>query len=369
MSRLNKKNQHKSSHAKRLVDRSRIAEERQIVEQRKRFISAILILAAVIVVGTVGFTYIQPEWGPWEALYFTMITITTVGYGDYGLNAAGQQFTSVLLIFGIVAASYAFGQFVQTMMVYQMNGRRAMQRQIDAIQGHFILCGLGRIGRAVAENLSESCFPFVILDPDKDRCEWAEQHGYVVINGSAADDEMLYRAGIERAHGVICAAAADTDNIVITLTARDLNPDITIVSRADNEDSIHKLTRAGANHVVAPALRSGNEMAAMLTRPHLASFLSTSRTEGLDHAITEISIRDGSKLVGETIRGYGQKEASLVFVAIKHGGDQMQLRPGPEETFSADDVVIVIGESNAISRMATLAMDSNQGHLLLESLS
>jgi voltage-gated potassium channel len=352
-----------------MVQRSHAAENRDLVEHRRRLFVAIALLVSVMTFGTLGFMYIQEDWGAWDALYFTMITISTVGYGDYGLNPTGQRFTSLLLLIGIVTASYAFGQFVQTMMAYQMNWRRTMQRQIDAMQDHFIICGLGRTGRAVAANLSESTFSFVAIDPDEKRCDWARQHGYLALAGSAADDEMLFKAGVERAKGIICAAARDSDNIVITLTARDLNPEVTIVSRADDDDSIHKLRRAGATHVVAPSVRGGGEMAAMLTRPHLANFLSTSRTEGQDQAITEITIRKGSRLVGKTVREYGQEEESLIFVAVKHASSPTMLRPSADEQFQDDDIVIVIGESTAISRMAALGMDSNQGHVLLESLS
>ncbi|NOX57480.1 MAG: potassium channel protein [Planctomycetes bacterium] len=324
-------------------------------ENRRRVLHASLALFGVVLFGTSGFMLIQDEWGFWKSIYFTLITITTVGYGDYGLSAAGERFTSLLLVVGIGTATYALGQFIQTIIAIQLDWRRKMQKKIDAMRDHFVLCGLGRVGKAVAANLAASGRPFVIVDTDEKVCEWARMRGYAAINGCATEDETMFQSGIERAAGVVCSAKDDAQNIVMTLTARELNPGINIVSRAGEEDSIHKLRRAGATRVVAPELIGGQDIASMLTKPHLADFLENSRAHDSDFALSEIEIQPGSTLAEMTFREYGATEQSLVFVAVKKSGSSTQLRPAASDRFGEGDVVIVVGEPDVISRMSALA--------------
>jgi voltage-gated potassium channel len=233
-----------------------------------------------------------------------------------------------------------------------------MQKDIDRLQDHFIVCGIGRVGRTVCRRLSEASVPFVVIEKDQEQFNWARSRGHLVINGAATEDEVLMQAGIERARGVVCAVDSDPENIVITLSARELNPDVSIISRADNEDAVHKIQRAGASHVVSPALKGGDDIANLLIRPHLAEFLEqSSRTES-EYKLSDVAIAPGSALVGQTLREYGAREQGLVFVAIKRADGTPRLRPFAEERFRPGDIVIIAGQPDAVLRMSNEARRS-----------
>ncbi len=326
--------------------------------QRSRLVRAALALLVVVLFGTGGFALVQDEWDVWKSLYFTLITITTVGYGDYGLTPAGERFATVLLIVGIATATYAFGQFVQAAISYQLAWRHRVQKNIDHLRDHFIICGLGRVGKTVCQRLAASSMPFVVIDKNADRFSWARDHGYLALNGSGTEDEYLIKAGIKFARGVVCATGTDSANIVTTLSARELNPDLVIVSRADDHDAVRKFERAGASSVVAPSLTGGNDIADLLIRPHLAEFLKQSHRVESGYRLSEVTIDAHSELVGRTLREYGLTQQSLVFVAINRPGRGTQVRPGADEAFQAGDVVIIVGEPDAVLEMCDHARAS-----------
>ena len=313
---------------------------------------AIVPLSIVLLFGTFGFMVVQDEWGFWQSLYFTIITITTVGYGDYGLNTAGERFTAVLLLFGIVTATYALGQLVQVAVSYQLAWSQKMQKKIDQMQDHYIVCGFGRVGRTVCRHLTQSAKPFVVIEKDDDQFQQSCSQGYLSVLGAASRDEILLRAGIERASGIICAVDSDSENIVITLSARELHQGIQIISRADEEDGVKKIKRAGASHVVSPALKGADDIADWVIRPHLAEFLKASQYSENEYMFSELMIEDGSSLIGLTVREYGIRQQSLVFIAIKRAGADAMMRPGADETFQPGDVVLIVGPAEA-----SLSMD------------
>ncbi len=324
-------------------------------EQQRKLFRAITALCGVVLFGTLGFTLIQDNWDIWKALYFTLITITTVGYGDYGLTPAGERFATLLLVVGIATATYAFGQIVQAAISYQLAWRRRMQKAIDQLHDHYIICGAGRVGQTVCERLAEKSMPFVVVEKDADRMQWVRSHGSMVLEGAATEDELLILAGIQRAKGLICATESDSDNIVITLSARELNPDIQIISRVNDNQSMRKLHRAGATRVVAPAIQGGNDIAELLIHPNLSAFLDQSSQTGGGYELAEVRIEEGSLLVGQTLLKYGTAEQSLVFVAVRDQDGKTRIRPGANEKFVPGQVAIVVGEPDAVERMCQLA--------------
>lgn len=326
-------------------------------EHQARLRRAILALAFVLVGGTCGFMLIEPNWGFWRSFYFTLITVTTVGFSDEGLSETGRRFTTLLLVAGIATATYAFGQIVQAAVTYQLAWRRRMQNQIDKLSNHFVVCGVGQVGRAVCKQLAADDIPFVVIEQDAERFEQARAAGLLCVQGSATEDLVLQRAGIERARGIVCAVDSDSENIVITLSARELNPDIVIVSRADDESAVQKIKRAGATHVVSPALRGGSDIANLLIRPHLAEFLAQSHCSSDEFTLSEITVHPDAPLVGQSLRDYGRKENSVVFVAIKRANGKTTVRPGADETFQPKDIVIVVGEPSAVARMSAEAKE------------
>jgi len=320
--------------------------------EQVRLLRALLALVAVLTFGTCGFMIIQEDWGFWRSLYFTVITITTVGYGDYGLCEAGERFTAILLIFGIGTATYAFGEVVKSAIAYQSAWSFRMQRKVDRINDHFVICGFGRVGKTVCERLTEQSVPFVVIENDDDAIKACLARDYLCVRGEASADATLLEAGIQRARGCVCAVDSDSLNIVITLGARELNPDILIVSRADAEDAVHKIHRAGASHVVSPLLRGGDDIANRLTRPHLTEFIDQSRDEASGYKLGEVKVAPASTLVGKTLKDYGRSHSSIAFLAIKQADGQTRIRPKADEAFAAGDIVFVVGDSDGVYQMS-----------------
>ncbi|MEO1236288.1 MAG: potassium channel protein [Planctomycetota bacterium] len=318
--------------------------------QRRNVKHAVLAMLVVIAVGTAGFTFLEENWTAWDALFFTLITITTVGYGDYGLDMKGEMFALFLLLTGIAVTTYAFGQVVQLAVSQRSAWRRRMLSTIAQLQDHYIVCGVGRVGRAVCERFEESGIPLVVVDKDPERCQWARDHGHLTLEADATDDDTLIAAGIKRSKGLVAAAPYDNDNLVITLTARGLNPDTLIVCRAGDPEAVTKFKRAGADRVVAPETSGGHTLANLLVRPHMTDFLAHTGED--DYQLSELHIRPDSELAGTTIEALGSAEPQLVFVALKRDDQPTKLRPDMSHILEPGDVLIVIGQLESLARIA-----------------
>lgn len=321
-------------------------------DEARRLLYALAAFVLVLVSGVLGFMLIEEDWGLGRAFYFTVITLSTVGYGDEGISETARLFASGLILCGIGTCTYALSQMVQFAVSRQMAWRQKMQRHIDQLEDHFIICGLGRVGQAVSDQFTEAAMPVVVVEQSAERAEWARNEGQLVVEGSATEDEALILAGVQRARGIVCASPSDSDNLVMTLTARELNPDINIIARIDNPQSDTRFKRAGATHVISPAMISGHDIATMLVRPKLAEFLERARTSESGFQMTEISVEPGSSLVGQKIAEFGAKEPTLTFVALQKSDGQTHVRPRANDTLGGGDVLIVAGELDAIARMA-----------------
>ena len=316
---------------------------------------AIAMSCGVVLVGTAGFMLIEPGWTLWRALYFTLSTITTVGYGDEGISETGQKFAALLLVTGIGTATWTLTTVVQYAVSYQFDWQRRMKKMINTTSDHIIICGFGRIGRTICQELAESNVACVVIDRDEDRITEAVGCGYLAIIGDTTDEQVLRDAGLENARGIVCVTSSDAENVFITLTARELNPDIMIASRANAESSARRLEHAGASLVVSPFLTAGVDLARAIVKPHLAELLRNSqRTDG-DFALSEVHVESGSILEGQTPRSYGQEEDSIAFIAIKRKGEGTIYRPGSQETFRPHDIIIAAGVPDALARMSTTA--------------
>ncbi|MEO0514265.1 MAG: potassium channel protein [Planctomycetota bacterium] len=318
--------------------------------QRRNVANAVLTMLIVIAIGTTGFALLEEQWTAWDAFFFTLITITTVGYGDYGLDMKGEMFALVLLIAGIAVTTYAFGQVVQLAVTNRAAWRRKMLKTIENMSDHYIVCGVGRVGRAVCERFEESGVPLVIIDQDPARCEWARAHGHLAIEGNATQDDTLLLAGIGRCKGLVAAAPSDNENLVITLTAREHNADCLIICRSGDPETEAKFRRAGADRVVAPETHGGHTIANLLVRPHMTDFLA--QTGEGDYQLTELQLKPESPLVGLTILEIGEREPQLVFVAHKPVGQPARVRPELDEVLNAGDILIVVGQLDALARAA-----------------
>lgn len=227
-----------------------------------------------------------------------------------------------------------------------------MQANIDKLRSHTIVCGFGRIGRTVTHELSEAGEPFVLIECDDDRFEAAREAGHPIVKGSASEDEVLARAGIAVASNLVAAVDSEMENIVITLTAREIRRDLTIVARAEREEEIRKLRRAGASRIVAPFRSGGVEIANAILRPQVAEFLDRSARCGSGLAFGEIVVEEGSELDGLALADYGRGQgARISFVGLQRPGEDIRVPPSGSECLRGKDVLIVAGDAASVGDM------------------
>lgn len=329
--------------------------ERERIELHRRLGLAVLALLTVVAGGTVAFVWIE-GWSVWKGLYFTLITITTVGYGDEGISEVGRRFALILLVGGILVSSYTFALVVQAMVLRPETWRRRMQKQIDALSSHVIVAGFGRMGSIVCEELSQAGTPFVVVEHYEPSVERARNCGYLAIEGKASEDEVLIRAGVERASHVVSGVDSEAENIVITLTARELSPNVRIVARAERPEEVRKLKRAGADRIVSPFHSGGLEVANMILRPNVSELLQ--HVHGRDAAFTlaEFKLPSESKLVGRSIGDCGHGDIPHVaVVALAREGTGFQTPPPHNASFAPDDLVIVAGNPADVSALERFA--------------
>lgn len=311
----------------------------------------VAVLLLVLVFGTLGFWFTEQSngWDLWKSLFFTLITVTTVGYGDQGLSPTGERFAAILLLFGIGTATYAVTSLVQIAVTYHTGGKRRMQQTIDRMEDHYIICGYGRIGKTVAAELVGAGTSVVVIDRDVQMTDAAIDDGYLAVLGSSTEEEVLCRAGAERARGLICATNSDAENVFVTLCAQDINPDAFIASRASTDGAARRMERAGAAMVVSPYVTAGQNIADAILRPHMASFLKRNRQGDVE--LGEIAIEEGSAFLGETILGVGSRFPEVVFVSYRKICGTNSLRPVGSQEFHAGDVITVAGPGAELEKM------------------
>lgn len=331
------------------------------MDLEKKFKIVLMILVVVIVFGTVGYTAIE-RWSPVDALYMTLITLSTVGFGEvYALSPAGKVFTMVLVVVGVAGAAYTLsviGQMILEGEIKRLLGRRKMQKGLKELLDHYIVCGFGRVGGRIAKELSIRRTPFVVIENDPQRIEQAEKDGFLFVQGDSTVDQTLIDAGIEKARGLITAVANEADGVFIVLSARQLNPNLFITARAESDEGKKKLLRAGANKVVSPYKIGAIRMALTTLRPHLVDFMKVvtfDRDTGL--TIEEIQIKPNSSLVGCTLKVCPiRKELGIMVVGIKKMGKDVFLNPSPETKIDPGDILIVIGDKEGLEKLEELAV-------------
>lgn len=317
----------------------------------------ILLLLGVIAVGTLGFRLIEETWTLWDCFYFTIVTITTVGYGDYGLCRNGQAFAALLMVSGFGVFTYSLTTLVRIAADSEAARRRKMKRDIAHCRGHIVVCGYGRVGKIICREVRRGGLECVVIEPGDEAAAEAIEDGRLVVHGDASEDKTLLEAGVTRARGIICAVSSDAENMFITVSARELNPEITIISRAESESAAQKLRRAGASLVVSPHQMAGQTVANAVLNPRLTKFMGAACDDRPQFEMSETVVHTGSELSGQTIQDFGGLAECLVFIAIERESGEMVIRPRGFERFQDGDVVIYAG-SNADSEFIKGAASS-----------
>jgi voltage-gated potassium channel len=242
----------------------------------KNLVRALTMLVLVIAMGSVGYMFIE-QWNFLDSLYMTVITITTVGFKEVGeVSTEGRIFTLVIILMGMGIMAYALGMVAQVMVELQVRsilGRRKLGLKIKSIKNHYIICGYGRIGRVIAQELRTKRIPLLVIDNDPDSRQALDHDEIPYIIDDSTSEDVLLEAGIQRAKGLVAVVLSDADNLFLTMTARGLNQDLFILVRADEEATQKKLLRAGANRVILPYLIGGQKMAHTITKPAVTDFL------------------------------------------------------------------------------------------------
>jgi voltage-gated potassium channel len=289
-----------------------------------------------------------------------VITLTTVGYLEvHPLSPEGRVLTMALLLVGVFTLFYAAGVIISAVVGGEVRGnleRQRMERMLEALKDHAIVCGFGRMGTYVCGELSAQGVPFVIVDKQPDLlADFAQPHG-IALGGDATSDEVLRRAGVERARTLVTAVASDADNLYITMSARLLNERLFIVARAEDVAAEKKLVRAGASRVVSPYVTAGHQVAQAILRPAVVDFIElATRSDYLELQIEENVVRKGSALAGAAVRDRRlREELGIIIVAIKRADGAMQFNPPPEALIAPGDTLISLGHRQQLERLEAL---------------
>lgn len=310
----------------------------------------------VMVIGTVGYMLFGMSFN--DATYQTVTTVTTVGFRELQeFDAARQWFTIALIIMGASTVLFTFTiamQFVYDGQLRHVLGSRFMHREIGKLSGHTIVCGWGRVGRAVADDLVGAGHEVVVVDIDAER---VADVPYPTVVGDATLDSTLREAGLERAGALIAALEGDAENLFVTLSARAITPDLFIVARARQDESVNKLTNAGADRVVNPQELGAARMASFVARPHVAEFVDVVMHErSLEFRMQEYDIPDGSPLAGKTLRDVDlRKRAGVLVLALRHVDGSFTTNPDPDIVIEAHQVLIAVGTDEDLARLDGIA--------------
>ena len=328
---------------------------------RFRSLFRALTALAVIVLGGVLGLMILEGYTVREALYMVIITLSTVGFEEvHQLSPAGELLVMILIVTGIVTMTYCLKALAEVFLEGHFQtvlGRRMMQREIGSLKDHYIVCGFGRMGRILCQELKAEEVSFVVVESHEELADELQAEGYLVLRGDATEDDALEQAGIARAKGLVAVVSNDVDNLFIVLSAREMtrrtNPGLYILARATDMSATKKIERAGANRVISPYHIGGMRLVQALLRPTVYDFVEVvTQSSGLDLKIEEFTVAAGSTVVGTAIRDSGLRQTyDVIIFAIKKESGEMVFNPGPGYVIEAGDVLISMGDRQQVRRL------------------
>jgi voltage-gated potassium channel len=321
----------------------------------RRMLLGFSAVLTVILMGVGG--YVLLGWSPFDALFMVVITISGVGFGEVRpMGTTAERIHTMLIIgFGMLAVAYTLAGFVQFLTegeIQRLLGFQRMRRQIETLTDHTIVAGYGRVGSLVADELAAAELPFVIIERSPERIADVEEHAYLYVIGDATEEKTLRDAGLERAKVLVSATRTDAETVFITLTARQMAPDVMIVARAEQPSTLKKLRQAGANHVVLPAVIGAHRIVSLLTNPTAVEFaeLVTQRSS-LAIEMDDIPIGKGSPLESHTLRDADiGRRTGVIVVAVKRADGRVEFPPSGDEPFAPGDSIVVLGRRTNIDQ-------------------
>lgn len=329
----------------------------------RRVRTALYIILFLQTVGTVGYPLIEGRdtWSWFDGAYMTAITLATIGYGElHPLSDAGRAFTMLLAYGGVFTLAYFVSEVIRTVVngeLRELIGRERMEQDLDRLRGHLIVCGHGRMGRIVCEELDRLGHPFVVVDTEPPSVGvWPYKHG-LRLQGDATEDDVLRKAGAERARSLIATVGSDAQNLYITLSARLISPKLVIVARAEEEAAETKLRKVGANHVICPYLSGGHRAIQAVLRPAAMRIMDlATRPEFQDLCLEEFRVEPGSRLAGVTLReselGRGYE---VTVVAVERADGELVFSPTGVTVLDPGATIIVLGRQQHLGRVRELA--------------
>jgi len=320
----------------------------------QRALTILILLFALTAVGILGFRIIE-GWSWIDCVYYTVITVTTVGYEIDRLSDEGKIFVTLYLVscLGIFTYSaFQLGQWVVSAEVRSFWELRRMQKQLDQLDDHYIVCGLGRMGSTICENLDEQGQPFVIIDTEEDRIvPLCQGHNWTYIVGDATDDSVLEKAGVKRAKSLATVLPTDADNVYVCLTARLLAPELQIVVRASDEKAAAKMRQAGANRIVSPYRQGALKIARFMVSPNVEDFLEIAGKRGQELELVDIQISSDSPYVGKKLTETDLRDLGVMIIGIRRENGERLMPPQGTATIEQGDCLFAFGSANSISQM------------------
>ena len=299
------------------------------------------------------------KWSLFDALYMTVITLTTVGYNEvHDLSQPGRAFSIVLILSGVGTMFYMFGVAAKVLLegeIRDILGRKKLSKKIEGLKDHYIICGFGRMGSIICRELMQSHAPLVVIEGDPEIVSTMDSD-YLSLQGDATQDSILKQAGIDNARGLISVLSSDANNLYVVLSARGLNPKLRIIARASEEGAEQKLMRAGADNVVSPYNIGGLRIAHSLLKPAVVDFIEfATKSENLELQMEEVRVKESSNIVDKTLDECGmRKELGVIIVAIKRESGEMEFNPTSTSLIKKGDILIAMGKSEQLKSLEKL---------------